>query len=92
MDCRLTINGNVIYNIHTNNLRIISNSKSLKEEFSHNYRRKKIENFDDLKFNIQSIKNSTELFIQEAIENNKYLIEYEKRKIKENKDDDEENL
>jgi len=54
------------------------------------YQRKKKENFENLTFNIQILKSSTDHLIQSIINNNKYLIEYEKKKLKDNQEDEEE--
>lgn len=86
----MIINEEKLIKINTNDCRDITTNHKLKIDFNNNYRTKKQENLEDLKFNIQSLKNSTDSLIQSIINNNKYLIEYEKNKQKENPEDEEE--
>ena len=86
--CSLIINHN-FHEIKVENTRNILKTEEINNEFNQNSKSRKNENFDDLKFNINLLKSSTEVFIQSIIDNNKYLIEYEKKKLKEIQEDEE---
>jgi len=86
----ININDDKIIHLKVDGNRSILTHSDLNSTPTKYLKGKNDENFNDLKFNVQIIKNSTDYLIQSIINNNKYLIEFEKKKLKDNTCEDEE--
>lgn len=91
-EASLMINEETCKKLKMEGMRNVLTTDEMNSQFINKDKSKIIENYNDLKFNIHLIKNSTDKIIQLIITQNKYLIDVEKNKIKESQDEEEEIL